>query len=84
MKLFMILHDHCQLILLIFYHPGLMPYNFLTVHTGCLLSELSSMDNIFSWWTILKFFGIANAALLPGVLIKHYHDQREIKKSKKQ
>jgi len=62
---------------------GLMPYNFLTVHTGCLLSEVSSMDSIFSWWTILKLFGIANAALLPGVLIKHYHDQRTKVKTNK-
>ena len=59
-----------------------MPYNFLCVQTGCFLSQLTSMDNILTWWTILKLFGVANAALLPGILIKHYHDQRQQRKQK--
>jgi uncharacterized membrane protein YdjX (TVP38/TMEM64 family) len=59
---------------------GLLPYNFITVNTGCLLSELSSMDEIFTWWTLFKLIAMANAALLPGILIKRYHDHRQKQK----
>ena len=52
---------------------GLMPYNFICVQAGCFLSQLTSIENLFTFWTLLKLLGIANIALLPGVLIKHYH-----------
>ncbi|XP_053930053.1 transmembrane protein 41A isoform X1 [Cuculus canorus] len=51
---------------------GLTPYNFICVQTGAILSELTSLDAIFSWDTVLKLFAMAVAALIPGVLIKKY------------
>lgn len=56
---------------------GLMPYNFICVQAGCFLSQLTSIENLFTFWTLLKLLGAANIALLPGILIKHYHMQRE-------
>ncbi|XP_028279969.1 transmembrane protein 41A-B-like [Parambassis ranga] len=51
---------------------GLIPYNFICVRTGTLLSEISSMDDIFSWGTLAQLLAIAVMALVPGALIKQY------------
>ncbi|XP_039612278.1 transmembrane protein 41A-B-like [Polypterus senegalus] len=51
---------------------GLIPYNFICVRTGSILSEISSLDDIFSWSTLLQLLAIAFMALIPGALIKHY------------
>lgn len=51
---------------------GLIPYNFICVRTGSILSEISSLDDIFSWGTLAQLLAIALVALLPGALIKHY------------
>ncbi|KAK6325724.1 hypothetical protein J4Q44_G00050660 [Coregonus suidteri] len=51
---------------------GLIPYNFICVRTGSILSEISSLDDIFSWGTLLQLLAIACVALLPGALIKRY------------
>ncbi|KAL0985681.1 hypothetical protein UPYG_G00160430 [Umbra pygmaea] len=51
---------------------GLMPYNFICVQTGSMLSELSSLDDLFSWARLLQLLAIACVALLPGALIRHY------------
>ncbi|XP_017567638.1 transmembrane protein 41A-B [Pygocentrus nattereri] len=51
---------------------GLIPYNFICVRTGAILSEITSLDDIFSWGTLLQLLLIACAALLPGTLIRHY------------
>ncbi|XP_010884986.1 transmembrane protein 41A-B [Esox lucius] len=51
---------------------GLIPYNFICVRTGSILSEISSLDDIFSWSTLLQLLAIACVALLPGALIRHY------------
>lgn len=51
---------------------GLIPYNFICVRTGSILSEISSLDDIFSWSTLFQLLAIALMALLPGTLIKHY------------
>ncbi|XP_035265263.1 transmembrane protein 41A-B-like [Anguilla anguilla] len=55
---------------------GLIPYNLICVHTGAILSEISSMDDIFSWGTLLQLLAIACAALLPGALIQRYSHAR--------
>jgi uncharacterized membrane protein YdjX (TVP38/TMEM64 family) len=49
---------------------GLMPYNFLCVQAGGLLSELNSMNDIFDGWTFAKLIVLAFVALIP-VVIKH-------------
>ncbi|XP_037829355.1 transmembrane protein 41A-B isoform X2 [Kryptolebias marmoratus] len=51
---------------------GLIPYNFICVRTGAILSQISSLDDIFSWGTLAQLLAIALMALLPGALIKHY------------
>uniref|UniRef100_A0A672IEG0 Transmembrane protein 41ab n=1 Tax=Salarias fasciatus TaxID=181472 RepID=A0A672IEG0_SALFA len=51
---------------------GLIPYNFICVRTGSILSEISSLDDIFSWGTLAQLLAIALVALLPGALIKRY------------
>ncbi|XP_052420746.1 transmembrane protein 41A-A isoform X1 [Carassius gibelio] len=51
---------------------GLMPYNFICVQTGSMLSTISSLDDLFSWSVVLKLLLIACVALLPGALIRKY------------
>ena len=47
---------------------GLMPYNYICVQTGVLLSSLRSMSDLLTWTTGLQLSGIAVFALLPGLL----------------
>ncbi|XP_018941924.1 transmembrane protein 41A-B [Cyprinus carpio] len=51
---------------------GLIPYNFICVRTGAILSEIHSLDDIFSWRTLFQLLLIACVALLPGALIRRY------------
>ncbi|XP_051276802.1 transmembrane protein 41A-B [Dicentrarchus labrax] len=51
---------------------GLIPYNFICVRTGSILSKISSLDDIFSWGTLAQLLAIALMALVPGALIKRY------------
>ncbi|XP_012728254.2 transmembrane protein 41A-B [Fundulus heteroclitus] len=51
---------------------GLIPYNFICVRTGSILSQISSLDDIFSWGTLAQLLAIALMALLPGALIRRY------------
>ncbi|XP_066517675.1 transmembrane protein 41A-B [Hoplias malabaricus] len=57
---------------------GLIPYNFICVRTGAILSEITSLDDIFSWRTLLQLLLIACVALLPGTLIRRY-SQKHLK-----
>lgn len=50
----------------------MIPYNFICVRTGSILSEISSLDDIFSWSTLAQLLAIALVALVPGALIKRY------------
>lgn len=54
-----------------FLFSGLLPYNFICVQTGCILSEISSLDILFSWSILVKLLAIAMVALVPGAVIKH-------------
>lgn len=65
--------SHTRIHLLLFsvpLSPGLIPYNFICVRTGSILSEISTLDDIFSWGTLAQLLAIALMALLPGALIK--------------
>ncbi|XP_060943386.1 transmembrane protein 41A-B-like [Limanda limanda] len=53
---------------------GLIPYNFICVRTGSMLSEITSLDDIFSWSTLAQLLAIALVALVPGALIKRYSE----------
>ncbi|XP_023932544.1 transmembrane protein 41A-A [Lingula anatina] len=52
---------------------GLMPYNFLCVQTGCILSQINNVGDMLTYGTLLKLAAMALVALLPGVLLKKYH-----------
>lgn len=47
---------------------GLMPYNYICVQTGAILSTLRSINDILTWTTGLQLSGIALVALLPGII----------------
>lgn len=49
---------------------GLMPYNFICVQTGCVLSSVKSVNDIFTFWILFKLLAVALVALLPGMVIK--------------
>ncbi|XP_034088256.1 transmembrane protein 41A-A isoform X1 [Gymnodraco acuticeps] len=51
---------------------GLLPYNFICVQTGVMLSEVASLDDLFSWGRLLQLLAIACMALLPGALIRRF------------
>ncbi|XP_014776129.1 transmembrane protein 41A isoform X1 [Octopus bimaculoides] len=57
---------------------GLMPYNFICVQTGCVLSSIRSVNDIFTISTVLKLLGIAVVAVLPGCVIKFWK-QKSVK-----
>ncbi|XP_062964468.1 transmembrane protein 41A [Cynocephalus volans] len=60
---------------------GLIPYNFICVQTGSILSTLTSLDALFSWETVFKLLAIALVALVPGTLIKIF-SQRHLQLDK--
>jgi len=43
---------------------GLMPYNFIAVQTGSILTDLSEGENIFDSWTVVKLLSIAVVYIL--------------------
>ncbi|KAM6934192.1 transmembrane protein 41A-A [Xenentodon cancila] len=55
---------------------GLLPYNFICVQTGVMLSELSSLDDLVSWERLLQMLAIACVALVPGALIRRFSHRR--------
>lgn len=55
---------------------GLIPYNFICVQTGAMLSDVSSLDDLFSGARLQQLLAIACVALLPGALIRRYSQTR--------
>jgi len=53
-----------------------MPYNYMCVETGCLLSQLTNIDDMFSIGTIVKLATVALVAVVPGLLLRKYHASR--------
>ena len=41
-----------------------------------MLSEVSSLDDLFSWERLLQLLAIACMALVPGALIRHLSQRR--------
>ncbi|XP_070570226.1 transmembrane protein 41A-like [Ptychodera flava] len=56
---------------------GLLPYNLICIQTGCILSQIKSIDSIFNTWTLCKLGAAAVAMLLPGVIVKKYRHKLE-------
>lgn len=55
---------------------GLLPYNFICVQTGVMLSEVASLDDLVSWERLLQLLGIACMALVPGALTRRFSQRR--------
>ncbi|GFO32463.1 transmembrane protein 41a [Plakobranchus ocellatus] len=55
---------------------GLMPYTFVCAQTGAVLSQVSSVGDIFSTQTMLSMLLAALVALLPGLVINRMHVKR--------
>ncbi|XP_059476258.1 transmembrane protein 41A-A-like [Neocloeon triangulifer] len=49
---------------------GLMPYNFVCVHSGKMLASLKSLDDLFSFSTLVQMAILALVALGPSMLVK--------------
>ena len=58
---------------------GLMPYNFICCQTGCILSQLTSLNELFTFDVVIKLCGIAVMALLPGLIVKKIHKSNACK-----
>ncbi|EDO48921.1 predicted protein [Nematostella vectensis] len=54
---------------------GLMPYNFLCCQTGCLLSQLKSLNDLFTASVMFKLAAMAFVAMVPGLVVKRLHKQ---------
>lgn len=61
-----------------------MPYNYMCVQMGCLLAQLTSIDDIFTLSTAIKLSGIAIIAIIPGLIINRKNNKNKIKNMKKQ
>ena len=55
---------------------GLMPYNYICVQTGCLLSELGSLDELLTMNVVVKLAAIATASLIPGMIIRRMSSKK--------
>jgi uncharacterized membrane protein YdjX (TVP38/TMEM64 family) len=49
---------------------GLMPYNYICVTTGVILSKLTSISDVFTWTSLLQLTGVATMAVIPAFLMK--------------
>jgi len=57
---------------LVYFFPtvalGLIPYNFVCVQTGCLLSDLTSMDDVFTPAMMIRLGGVSVVALTLAIV----------------
>ncbi|XP_038074122.1 transmembrane protein 41A-like [Patiria miniata] len=51
---------------------GLMPYNFICIQTGSILSSVTSLSEIITTDVMLRLAGTAAVALLPGLAFRKY------------
>ena len=48
---------------------GLMPYNYICVTTGVILTKLTSINDVFTGTTMMQMSGIAMMAIVPALLM---------------
>ncbi|KAG8266154.1 Transmembrane protein 41A [Homalodisca vitripennis] len=56
---------------------SLMPYNFLCVQAGGMLASLRTLEDVFSFTTLLQLATIAVVALGPSFLLKRNNTFRD-------
>jgi len=59
---------------------GLMPYNYLCVTSGAILSEISDLGDIVSWGNMARCATAALAALLPTLMLKWKESHKKVEK----
>jgi len=47
-----------------------MPYNFICVHAGLVISTLQSTADLFEITTVLKLMTLSVAVVTPGIVLK--------------
>ena len=52
-----------------------MPYNYMCVQTGVLVSQLASISDLMTWSTLAQMSLVAVVALLPGMIVKRKQAQ---------
>ena len=65
-------HNELKHFLLVLWSAGLMPYNYICVQTGSLLSEISSVKDVMTTTTMLKLATMAVVALVPGIIFRKH------------
>lgn len=63
---------------------GLMPYNFICVRTGCMLSQISTLEDVFTPAVMIQLGSLAVVALVPGLIIKTLHSRRQAARTRAQ
>ena len=59
------------------YFSGLMPYNFISVQTGVILSEIRSIDQVFTTSRMLQLLMLAVLFLTPGLIKRKLFRQKQ-------
>ena len=60
----------------LFISTGLMPYNFMCCQAGCILSEITSLNQILTVSVILKMALAAVVVAAPGIILRTSKKQR--------
>ena len=47
-----------------------MPYNFICVHAGLVISNLKSTADLFDMFTIIKLVLLSMAVFAPGIILR--------------
>lgn len=55
---------------------GLIPYNFICIQTGAILTSITSIDDMLTWKSLLGLICVAVMAMLPGILMKKYKESK--------
>ena len=53
-----------------YYCIGLMPYNFICIHAGLVISSLKSTADLFETSTIIKLIALSVVVVVPGLVLK--------------
>ena len=47
-----------------------MPYNFICVHAGLVISSLKSTADLFQFSTVIKLIVLSVVVIVPGIVLK--------------
>ena len=63
----------------LFIFAGLMPYNFMCCQAGCILSEITSLNQILTVSVILKMALAAVVVAAPGIILRTSSKRQRLK-----